>query len=418
MFNDIPRNVWVRLVANLVGTTIYMAVFPFLALLFSSIRGTAFTGSLLSVTVMLGYVVRLLGGYLADIYSRKRIVVYSNSISAIAMTLMALSFLVKTQSFALLLVGYLLHSVVTPISGPSMQALIIDSTTPKIRKRVYTITYWTMNIAASFGYAIGGYFYEKNHLLLFVLLAVSSLFTVLLYILFLQDSAVPRAKATYRNPFRDILNHYYIAVKDKQFVLTVLGYGMLIAGEDALAGFIGIRLSNSFKPITIAGQYLTGVRMLSLLMMENAILVALLSLFMSKATDRFSRRLVLIGSSSVYALGFVLLSASLDFWPLLLFGLINTIGETEAIPVIGAEQANMMPEDKRASYIALSSLSQREAKMIASSLIVLSGFVSPLVMSTALSLILFSGISVMARGFFADAAESGPFRQGVSRGED
>lgn len=68
------------------------------------------------------------------------------------------------------------------------------------------------------------------------------------------------------------------------------------------------------------------------------------------------------------------MSKSLNISTLLIFGFINSIGETITVPLFGAEQTEMMPEDKRASYIALSALSNREAPIIAGGLITLSKF--------------------------------------------
>lgn len=121
---------------------------------------------------------------------------------------------------------------------------------------------------------------------------------------------------------------------------------------------------------------------------------------LAKNTNRWTRKNVLIIGSILYALGFVMISVSLNIGTLLIFGLINSIGETITVPLFGAEQTEMMPEDKRASYIALSSLSNREAAVIAGGLITLSKFFSPIMMSATLALILLLGILTVKFGLY------------------
>lgn len=400
MFKNIPQNVKVRLLANFVGSVAYRAIFPFIALYFNSLKGTVFTGILISVMVVLSYLTRLLGGYLADYYSRKKIVLISNSVNCFSMIIMTISIANINTLSNLFLVGYIVHTVVTPISGPSMQALIIDSTTQEMRKSIYTLTYWSMNVAASFGYFIGGMLYESNKILLFIVLSASSFITVILYAIFLKDIDVVKAKKIHKNPVIDVIVHYSIAIKDMPFVLTVIGFGFLLVGEDVLPGFVGIRLQENFNVVSLLGFDITGVKMLSLLMLVNTIFVTFMTLWMDKFTNKWSRKNVLLTGAFLYALGFVIMSISLNFTSLIFFALINSIGETITIPLFGSEQTEMMPEDRRASYIALSSLSSRESSLIAGGLIVLSKTFSPLMMSATLAAILFLGIIVIKLGLY------------------
>ena len=57
--------------------------------------------------------------------------------------------------FAIAYVGFIITS---SLGRPSMQAIIIDSTTPENRKAVYTIDYWLMNLSMAIGAALGGFY--------------------------------------------------------------------------------------------------------------------------------------------------------------------------------------------------------------------------------------------------------------------
>lgn len=402
VFKTIPHNVKVRLLANFLGSIAYRAVFPFIALYLNDLKGTVFTGVLISFTVVLGFIMRLVGGYLADLYSRKKIVLIGNSINCASMIIMTLAIMKIEMSASFFLVGYLIHTVFVPLSGPSMKALIIDSTPPELRKNIYTVTYWSMNVAASFGYFIGGMLYDSNKLMLFIMLSISSLMTVILYAVFLDDITVKKSENKKRNPFLNLISHYSVAIKDYPFLLTVIGFGFLIVGEEIMPGYVAIRLEQQFNMISFFNINVTGVKMLSLLMLENTIFVILLTIWMNKLTDKWNKIKVLSFGLIIYATGFVAISISLNFSMLLLFGLINSIGETIAIPLFGAEQIELMPEDKRASYIALSSLSTREAAFIAGILLSTSYFVSSLVMTAFVAFLLFFGVILILLGLYGN----------------
>lgn len=402
MFNQIPHNVKVKLLTNFTGSIVYRAVFPFVALYLNDLVGSVLTGSLISLTVISSYFMRLVGGYLADIHSRKKIVLIGNSLNFISMAIMTLSILKFNNMPYIFVLGYIIHISFVPISGPSMQALIIDCTPPKMRKDVYTITYWSMNVAASFGYFFGGMMYESHKGLLFSLLTITSLFTVISYYIFLEDSNKNKKQTTKSNIIKNMLNHYSVAIKDYSFLLTVIGMGLLLVGEEMMPGYVAIRLKDLFSSFKFMGVNITGVKMLSIIMLENTIFVIFLTLIANKITDKWSRKNVMIVSLMLYCIGFIGLSYSLGFSSLLLFGLINSIGETVAIPLVGAEQTQLMPKEHLASYIALSSLSHREAAFIGGFLISIKHIFKAPIMTFIISLIIILGVVSILRGIYGN----------------
>lgn len=86
--------------------------------------------------------------------------------------------------------------------------------------------------------------------------------TFVLYAVFLDDVEVTKTKKIYKNPLIDMVTHYSVAIRDIPFVLTVIGYGLLIVSEEVLPGFVGIRLQESFAMVRILGFDITGVKML------------------------------------------------------------------------------------------------------------------------------------------------------------
>lgn len=80
--------------------------------------------------------------------------------------------------------------------------------------------------------------------------------TFVLYAVFLDDVEVTKAKKTYKNPLIDMVTYYSVAIRDIPFVLTVIGYGLLIVSEDVLPGFVGIRLQRALLWLEYLGLIL------------------------------------------------------------------------------------------------------------------------------------------------------------------
>ncbi len=92
---------------------------------------------------------------------------------------------------------------------------------------------------------------------------------------------------------------------------------------------------------------------------------------------------------------------SANIWyVLVLFNALATIGELIYSPIMNAEKANMMPEDKRGSYSAFSNLSFSGADLIARGAIILGAFLVPTMMSVYVGIILMAGTFLLYSGLF------------------
>jgi uncharacterized membrane protein len=281
-----------------------------------------------------------------------------------------------------------------------VHAIIIDSTTPENRKSVYALDYWLVNLAMAIGAALGGLLYVNHQLELFITLTIVSISLPIAYGIWLQDTRVKLLEKKHENIFVDLFHNYKVAFQDKSFVMVVAGSMFILAAEFSLNSYIGVRLAEEFKSVFIGNFEVAGVRMLSFLNIENMLMVVALTFLVTKWTDKFSPRKMLLLGLLLYSAGYTIVTSANLWYVLILFNAIATIGELIYSPIANAEKANMMPEDKRGSYSAFANLGFNGADLIARGAIVLGAFLVPTMMSVYLGIILMAGTFLLYSGLF------------------
>ncbi|KYG70957.1 MDR family MFS transporter [Planococcus maritimus] len=408
-WKEYPRNIKVRLITSFFNRAVASAVMPFMALFFAQEIGRVAAGLFLILTVIIGFVINLVGGYLSDRLPRKKVLIATSSLSALFFGVMTVSLVPESNWIWLFAFAYIAFIITSSLGRPAIHAIIIDSTTPENRKAVYAIDYWLVNLSLAVGAALGGLLYMNHQIELFLLLSITSSCLPVAYAIWLENSQASRLEKQHDNVFLDVIQNYQVAFRDKPFVKVVMGSMFIFAAEFSLNSYIGVRLAESFQTISIEGFKIGGVRMLSLLNIQNMLLVVCFTFLISKLTDRFDKKKVLLYGLIIYSVGYIVMTSANSWYLLLLFSVVATLGELMYSPVRNAEQANMMPADKRGSYSAFSGISFSGADMIARSTIILGAFLIPTMMSVYMGLILMFGTMLVYTGLFGRQAESETF---------
>lgn len=92
-------------------------------------------GVFLVMTVIVGFLSNLVGGYVSDRFHRKKILIISSLISACMLVLMTVSLLPEKSIMVLFVVAFILFTISSSMEYPAMEALIIDSTTLKTERQ-------------------------------------------------------------------------------------------------------------------------------------------------------------------------------------------------------------------------------------------------------------------------------------------
>lgn len=399
-WKEYPQNLKVRLITSFFNRAISSSVMPFMALFFAQHKGAVWAGVFLGINVFIAFIGNIVGGYISDRFHRKTILLLTSAISAVTFGAMTVSLLPDQKWITAFAGGYMLFMLFSSLGRPSMQAIIIDSTTAENRKAIYALDYWFTNLSLAIGAALGGLFYAHHQLSLFTALTIASAFLPIAYAIWLQDTSVPLLAQKHKNIFIDLIANYKVALQDKPFVMAIIGSMCIYAAEFSLNSYIGVRLADEFRPLFVGNFEISGVRMLSILNIQNMLLVVMLTFIVTKMTDKFDKKKMLLAGLVLYSIGYTVTTSANVWYALLFFNLVATIGELIYSPIANAEKANMMPEDKRGSYSAFSGISFSGADLIARSTIIMGAFLVPSMMSVYIGIILMAGTSLLYGGLF------------------
>ncbi len=397
-WKEIPKPIKVRLITSFFNRAVSFSIMPFMALLFVKAFNEVIAGAFLIAMVFVSFITNLLGGYLADRFSRKRLLVTTSALTALTFITMTIS--LTFDWMLMFMVIYAVFSVTSNLGRPAMGAIIIDATTKENRQAVYALDYWLINLSIAIGTALGGWLYVSNQLLLFWILSFTSSVLPLAYYLFLDDTPRTWQRQKLRGVITDIFTSYQLAWRDRPFVKVVFGSMCILAAEFSMGSYVAVRLADSFEPISFAGWSINGVRMMSIVNIENTLLVVTLTFIVQRLAKRLSPRRTLAAGLMLYTIGYVVVTSANSMTALMVFIFIATIGELLYSPVLNTQKANMMPADQRGAYSAFAGTSFAGADLLSRSTILVGTFLIPSMMSVYLGLILLTGFGLVYTSLF------------------
>ncbi len=397
-WKEIPKPIKVRLITSFFNRAVSFSIMPFMALLFVKAFNEVIAGAFLIAMVFVSFITNLLGGYLADRFSRKRLLVTTSALTALTFITMAIS--LTLDWMLLFMVIYAVFSVTSNLGRPAMGAIIIDATTKENRQAVYALDYWLVNLSIAIGTALGGWLYVSNQLLLFWILSFTSSVLPIAYYLFLDDTPRTWQRQKLRGVITDIFTSYQLAWRDRPFVKVVFGSMCILAAEFSMGSYVAVRLADSFEPLSFAGWSINGVRMISIINIENTLLVVTLTFIVQRLAKRLSPRRTLAAGLMLYTIGYVVVTSANSMTALMVFIFIATIGELLYSPVLNTQKANMMPADQRGAYSAFAGTSFAGADLLSRSTILVGTFLIPSMMSVYLGLILLTGFGLVFTSLF------------------
>lgn len=373
---DWDKNLKIRLFGEGIMNITFWMFFPFLTIYFSEEFGKEKAGLLLVLSQLFSVLANLFGGYSADRFGRKKMMV----ISAFAQGIAFIGFAFANSPWLTSpWIGFICFSAVGffgSLYWPASQAMVADIVDEKDRSNVFAIFYTSINIAVVLGPILGAIFYV--HYRFELLLAAGLISMTLAFILskwtretFLAKKAV----VDYENQkWYDFLLHqikdYKIIALDKTFFLFI------VAGILSAQIFMQLDLLIPVYSKEVIDQQIVfsfgdwemkvnGEQGFGLLLSENGLLVALLTVFVTKWMNKYNQRNVFISSSLMYAIAIFLFGQSEWIWSLIVAMAIFTMGE---LMVAGIQQtfiSQLAPEDMRGKYFAAASLRYTIGRTIA-----------------------------------------------------
>ncbi|MCE4957441.1 MFS transporter [Macrococcoides caseolyticum] len=395
-FKDFPANVKLRIICGFFSHTASMSVMPFMVLYIADELGKVTSGILMSLNVFVSLTCNLVGGYFADRFSRKGQLIWGQSLSILLFTAMAIGIHPHINLAWFVAILFMCLAIPGAMIFPALEALIIDATDEASRKSVYVTTYWTNNLATAIGTALGGLFYKDHRFLLFMIIIVIMVMNTVIFYKFLKDPTTQKEKViVHTHWIHDLFAKYKVAFKDTRFVLFTAAAIFIFSAEFALTNYIGVRLHEVFKPIDLFGIHVDGVRMMSLMLIENTILVVSITFLINKLVEPFNQRTMLVIGGLMYTFGYALTHTLSTWWILMICILFATIGELIQSPIYSTYMAKLMPDDARASYVAFSSLGFSGASLVASSGLIIGAILNSVMTSIYVALLGIVGVTLI-----------------------
>lgn len=364
---DWDPNLKVRLFSEALMNITFWMFFPFLTIYFADEFGKNKAGLLLVFSQVFSVLANLMGGYCADRFGRKRMMV----LSAIGQGLSFLAFAFASSPWLhspwIGFISFAIAGVFGSFYWPASQAMVADVVDEKHRSSVFAIFYTSINIAVVIGPILGAIFYVHYRFQLLLVAGVVCILLGLTLAKWTRETATLHKALVFSNEgkwydfLKNQLKDYTLIVKDKTFLLFIVAG--ILAGQTfmQLDLLIPVYIKDVVRnqslfsigdwSFTIKGEQAFGI-----VLAENGFLVALLTVFVTKWMDKYYERNVFVLSSIVYATSIILFSQTSWIWGLIIAMAVFTFAELMGAGLQQSFVSRLAPDHMRGQYFAAASL--------------------------------------------------------------
>ncbi|WP_088071288.1 MDR family MFS transporter [Gottfriedia luciferensis] len=354
------RNVWIRVIGETITSSAMMMLMPFFALyLEGKVDSMLKVGFIMSISPIASLFGSMIGGRLADLYGRKRMMVFSTLGTSIILVLFSL-----VEGYTAFLILSILLGISNSFFNPAASAMVADVTEPDERTEAYGLLRVGSNLGTVIGPLLGSsiVFFSKDSLF-YIAATALGLYSIAQFILLKET--LPAGKDTNSNkedtkiPFKKVMN---IILSDKLLLFYVATGVIISMGFSQIEGMLPLYFKQRFS--SHFGEW----NPYPFLMSINGLLVVLFQFPISSYLSNRSIGKTMFYGTVLFGLGIlsigfappILLSIGFGKWLILLFLAIifiyYTFGEMVMSPVQMTFVANIAPEELRATYMAVGSM--------------------------------------------------------------
>ncbi len=322
-----------------VGALGFAASMPFIAIYFHSEFGMSMTeiGVYFGITAIVRSVFQAVGGEVSDRVQRSWLLVYSQLARATSFFVLAAAIYFHCGFWPVAII-LMVNAVFGAIFHPVANALVSDIVPKEKRLDGYAIARAGGNLGWAVGPAIGGFLATSSYALLFLISAVITLASGLVFQIFLK---VPRA-ATPEDRFRisDIL-----AIKDD---LHLARHSILIF----LLYLVVAQLIVTFSVYSVEIVGISKAQLGSLYTL-NGLMVVFLQIPITRMLSRYSLAAQLACGAFLYAIGYSMAGILVGFEYFVLAIAVVTVGEIVMSPPSLALTSRLAPEGRMGRYMGI-----------------------------------------------------------------
>ncbi|MHC0035288.1 MDR family MFS transporter [Pseudoneobacillus sp. C159] len=375
-------NLKTRLIGETLFNMLFWMYFPFLTIYFSEELGEVKAGMMMTVPSIISIFGGMIGGYIADQYGRRKIMLIGAFMQVVFFALFSLSI-----SPWLDYVAFIGISIGKSFYRPASSAMVVDLVPDEERRSVFATFTSANNLGAVLGPIIGVVlFFQYRSELLWTCTAVTLLYSIA--ILFIIRETMPeREEDVVKNKKLSFVItqqfvNYYVILKDKVFFLYILGGIFITVSMMQLDLYLAVYVRN-FVPAQELFSYgewsvtLRSEEVFGWMLGLNGLMFVLCVIPITKILNGWSERNSLILAALLSGFGMFLVGFTTNAW--LLFGItvILTIGEIIHGPVVQNFVSHYSPKHARGQYIGASNLQYSLGRLIAPVTVILSVSLSP-----------------------------------------
>jgi MFS family permease len=348
LWKDIPRRfssgIWVLTLVELLSTIGSSMCLPFLALYLHQNRGLSMTlvGVIILAAGLSSAVTNLIGGGLADRFSRRKLMLGSASLRVLFFLGMAILIEFSAPMWAIVAI-YIIQQAIGMMVRPAITAMVADFAPPDHLTETYGILRVGRNVGWAAGPAMGGYLVTfLPYTWLFGLAGLMGAVTFFLVVFFIKD------------PIYQITSHFsfgslFSAATDHSF--------LIFAVLCILVLLVGSQLGSTLSVFTVdregftTGQY-------GLLLTLNGLIVVVFQYPVASWVGRISRSSALMLGSVLYGIGYLSLGWVNSFNWAIGSMMVITAGEVIFSPTTFTVLCEASPLDQRGRYMGFFGLSE------------------------------------------------------------
>ena len=399
-FKQWDINLKIRLIGEAFVQISFWTVFPFLAIYFANSFGSGTASFLLMFSQILAVICGLFGGFFADRYGRRRMMLIAILGETVGYGIFALASFDKLDSAMLGFIGFTLASLFSSLYQPAAQAMIADVVESKHRSYVFSVFYMMTNIAVVIGPLIGSVFFIQHRfeLLLFVTMGAGLLF-ILLYS-FSHETAPIMVSAknsevgtfSLKNVILQQVKDYRIIFKDPILLLFIIAGVLVSQTFMQLDLFIPLHITESIDQATLfrIGDWsftVNATELFGLIVAINGGMVALLTVSITKLMMNYSEKFSFACSSVLYGVSILVMGLFPHAWVYILCIIIFSLAELMTVGIQQNFVTNIAPSHQRGMYFSAAQLRFSIGRVLAPLSITITAFFGSKITAFILALI-------------------------------
>jgi MFS family permease len=339
-YREYDRRIWILFTSDLIVAIGFSVVMPFLAIYLHDGLGVpmSIVGTIYLVGALMAALGSIIGGELSDRLGRRRVMLFSIGMRAIAFFLVALS-VAAGHGFIIISFLVIISWFFGSLFEPSANAMIADLVQPGRRLEAYGLLRVGVNIGWALGPMIGGFLAAYSYSSLFMLTAICSSASFVMIFFWLSESMRVK-KPTTGFSLKDITS----VRRDRTFLYFCI-----------TSFILWILISQMSSTYSVFAKSTVGLAetQIGYLYSINGAMVAILQIPIARLLSTRKMTRTLIMGSLLYVVGYFIAGLAGGFILLAICMITITLGELVVSPTSMNMVANLSPEKERGRYMGV-----------------------------------------------------------------